>query len=353
MRKVTVHCEKSPYDVHIGRGLLQSAGAILAQSVKPCRAVLVTDDNVNALYAREVADSLEATGFNMLKFVFPHGERSKNTTVFLELLEFLAENRVTRSDVVIALGGGVTGDIAGFAASVYLRGIRFVQMPTTLLAAVDSSVGGKTGVNLKAGKNLAGAFWQPMTVICDCDTFATLPSEILADGLSETIKYGMISDKQLFESLKTSGFEADTEGVVERCVAIKAEVVAADEFDTGRRQLLNFGHTVGHAVEKLSSYESSHGHAVAIGMAVITRACDRLGMTEEPCFEPLKELLDKYGLPSSCPFGAEELADAALADKKRSGDFVNLVVPLRVGECALKTVPVNELERFIAAGLGG
>lgn len=349
MRRVTINCKNSSYDVLMGNGLLKEAGRLLSGYMDPCRAVLVTDDNVDALYATGVADSLEAAGFQTLKFVFPHGERSKNTTVFLELLEFLAENRITRSDVIIALGGGVTGDLAGFAASVYLRGIRFVQMPTTLLAAVDSSVGGKTGVNLKAGKNLAGAFWQPSLVIYDNGTLLTLPGEVIADGAAEVIKYGISFDKELFNFLKTN--ENKTLFSVERCVAIKGSIVKEDEFDTGLRQLLNFGHTVGHAVEKLSSYEISHGRAVAMGMAVITKAYDNLGMTEEPCFDSLKELLDKYGLPSSCPFGAEELASAALSDKKRSGAVLTLVVPETIGHCVLHAVPVSQLAEFFAKGL--
>ncbi|MEI6579117.1 MAG: 3-dehydroquinate synthase, partial [Eubacteriales bacterium] len=269
MQSVKVSCTQKSYDVLIGSRMLKNAGDILRDYFSPCSVVIVTDDNVDALYGETVQYSLTCSGFNTSKFVFKHGEHSKNLSVYAKALEFMAQNSLTRSDMVVALGGGVTGDLAGFAAASYLRGVRFVQMPTTLLAAVDSSVGGKTGVNLDAGKNLAGAFWQPSLVLCDCDTLNTLPDDILADGIAEAIKYGMIRDKELFEMLEFGDCISNPEACVARCVTIKGNIVAKDEFDNGERQLLNFGHTLAHSIEKLSDYKISHGHAVAIGMVIV------------------------------------------------------------------------------------
>ena len=351
MQTVKIACTQKSYDVLIGNGLLRNAGEILRDYFPPCSAVLVTDDNVDALYGETVLFSLTCSGFNVCKFVFKHGEHSKNLSVFTTLLEFMAQNALTRSDMVIALGGGVTGDLAGYAASSYMRGIRFVQMPTTLLAAVDSSVGGKTGVNLEAGKNLAGAFWQPSLVLCDCAALNTLPDDIMADGIAEVIKYGMIKDRTLFEMLETGKCFNKMEACIARCVEIKGDVVAKDEFDNGERQLLNFGHTLAHAIEKLSGYEMSHGHAVAVGMVMVTRAAERMNLTKEICLGRLIKTLEKYNLPVKCPYGLSDLASAALADKKRAGSAINLIIPLRIGEAGILKLPVTELESFVECGL--
>ncbi len=308
---------------------------------------------MDALYCDTVLQSLTGAGFSVSKFVFLHGEHSKNLHVFSQLLEFMAEHSLTRSDMVVALGGGVTGDLAGYAAACYMRGIGFVQMPTTLLAAVDSSVGGKTGVNLDAGKNLAGAFWQPDLVVCDSDTLGTLSDEILADGVAETIKYGMIRDRELFEMLERGDcLRSNPELCIARCVQIKGDVVAGDEFDNGERQLLNFGHTLAHAIEKTSDYSITHGHAVAVGMVIFTRAAEKLKLTKEPCLGRLIDALKKHGLPVDCPFQLRDLTSAALGDKKRIGSSINLIIPIRIGEAQIMNLPVSELESFIKSGLG-
>ena len=245
---------------------------IAASEVGVSNCAVITDSNVDKLYSNILISSLEKSGYKVSKFVFDAGEQSKNANTFVDILEFLANSGLTRSDCVFALGGGVVGDIAGFAASVYLRGIKFVQIPTTLLAAVDSSVGGKTAVNLPAGKNLVGAFHQPSLVLCDLDTLDTLPESVFQDGCAEVIKYGVIYDAGLFSHLAENGLAFEREYVISRCVELKRNVVEQDEFDTGARQMLNYGHTIGHGIEAQSGFSVTHGQAVAIGMAIVSRA---------------------------------------------------------------------------------
>ena len=340
----------SEYDVIIERGTLARAGALAAAVMPACSLCIVTDDTVDALYSKSLESSLISAGFRVIKFVIPHGEASKNTTSLVNLLEFMAESAMTRSDAIVALGGGVVGDLAGFAAAVYLRGIKFIQIPTTLLACVDSSVGGKTGVDLVAGKNLAGAFHQPSLVICDPDTLDTLTPEIFADGCAEVIKYGIINDKPLFELLK-EGIREHIEDIIAACVQNKADIVAADEFDTGKRQLLNLGHTIGHAIEARSNFAISHGSAVAMGTVIVTRAAVSLGLCAERELCEIITMIKDNSLPTECPFSANELTEIALRDKKRFGEYITLVVPYSIGDSRLYKINVNELKDFIKRGL--
>ncbi|HOO25542.1 MAG TPA: 3-dehydroquinate synthase [Clostridiales bacterium] len=352
MKKVRVKATKEEYDVLIGSGLLKSCPSVIEEHFGRPALAIVSDDRVYELYGSELEADLKNHGFKTVSFIFPRGEASKSLENYARLTEFLAENKLTRSDMILALGGGVVGDLAGFAAASYLRGIRFIQLPTTLLAAVDSSVGGKTGVNLKAGKNLVGAFWQPSLVICDTDTLKTLEPEIMADGLAETVKYGMIKDKELFELMRQTDDISDRVGeIIKRCVEIKADVVRADEFDLGERQLLNFGHTLGHAIEKLSDYKISHGHAVAVGMVLVTRASEALGLAEENSLVLLEETLKKHSLPLDCPYSPNELCDIALSDKKRSGETINLIITEKIGSARIHKIKIEELEDFIARGI--
>lgn len=347
MKKVHITAS-SEYDVIIGKGILENSGILIREILPKGRTVIVSDDKVYSLYGDAVKKSLEESGFSVETFTFPNGEKSKNISTYTEILEFLAEKGLTRSDFIVALGGGVTGDMAGFAASTYLRGIKFVQIPTTFLAAIDSSVGGKTGVNLGAGKNLVGAFHQPSLVICDTDTFDTLDETTFADGTAEAIKYGMINEPALLE--KISG-DFDIEEAVETCVKIKRDVVREDEFESGVRKLLNFGHTIGHGVEKCSGYTITHGHGVAIGMSIITKAAEEFGICDKGMSKNLDELLEKCGLPTKCPYSADELYKVALSDKKRSGDFITVVLPKTRGECILNTITVNKLLEYIKKGI--
>ncbi|MBQ7383348.1 MAG: 3-dehydroquinate synthase [Clostridia bacterium] len=338
------------YDVIIDSGILSRAGELSLPVCGVCSACIVTDDTVDALYSKTLEKSLSDSGFRIVKLVIPHGEASKSTTSLVNLLEFLAENKLTRSDCIFALGGGVVGDLAGFAAAVYLRGIKFIQLPTTLLAAVDSSVGGKTAVDLVAGKNLAGAFHQPSLVICDYKTLDTLPDEIFADGCAEVIKYGIINDRSLFELLK-SGIRNNLEEIIAACVLNKSRIVAADEFDTGMRQLLNLGHTVGHAIEARSDFGISHGSAVAMGMAIVTRAAVSMGLCPEDDLGEVIAMLESASLPTTCPYAADELVGTVLGDKKRFGDTISLVVPYSVGDSRLYKINVTELKDFFERGL--
>ena len=349
MKRIKISASVS-YDVIIDKNILKDTGSLVKEVIAPCKACIVTDDTVNGLYADTVEHSLIESGFEVIKFVFPHGERSKSTVVLVELLEFLAENRLTRSDTIIALGGGVVGDLAGFAAAIYLRGLRFVQIPTTLLAAVDSSVGGKTAVDLVAGKNLAGAFHQPSLVICDYKTLDTLEDAIFSDGCAEVIKYGVINDAPLFE-LIDNGIKDNVEQIIAACVQNKADIVMADEFDNGKRQLLNLGHTVGHAIEGCSDFKISHGSAVAIGMMIVMRAAVSMGICRDTELLRLKKVLEGVSLPTKTDYSAKELTSIALADKKRSGNSINLVLPYSIGDSRLFKICVDELESFIEKGL--
>lgn len=342
MKTVTVHASKT-YEVKIGHGLVDTVGAELAQLASG-KVLVVTDETVAPLYLARVYRSLKNAGFAVYTAAVPAGEGSKDIKYYVNLLNLLAEKNLTRSDTVIALGGGVIGDLSGFAAASYLRGVRFIQIPTTLLAMVDSSVGGKTAVNLANGKNQVGAFYQPSLVLCDLDLLDTLPEEVFRAGCAEVIKTAVLFDSTMFDHLAQKGMDFDREAVIARCIECKRDVVCADEFDRGQRQLLNLGHTVGHAIESLTDYMIPHGQAVAVGCAIFARAFASDS-------EKIVGLLEKFSLPTATEFSAKVLANAALSDKKRLNDSITIVVPLAVGRCELKTVRMEELEKVIEAGL--
>lgn len=336
----TIHVEASRcYDILIGRGILARLGEFIRPLLGDCRLAVLTDSNVDALYGNAIMEHLNAAGYNACKYVIPAGEASKCASSLLAFLDFMAAGQFTRSDAVIAFGGGVVGDLGGLSASLYLRGVKYVQVPTTLLAAVDSSVGGKTAIDIPAGKNLVGSFYQPSLVCCDTALMDTLPADIYRDGCAEVIKYGMILDSRLYGTLHTLPFER--EAVVARCVEIKRDVVQQDEFDNGIRGLLNFGHTFGHAIEKLSNFAVSHGEAVAKGMVIAARMAPLCGLCDVA--DELSALLLQYGFDIGCPYSAKEVYDALLSDKKRRGDKISVVLPRSVGECVLVTLPVKEL----------
>ena len=349
MKKVHVNASKE-YDVLIGKNILKDCGKLIGEVMPKGKTAIISDDKVYGLYGDVVKKSLEENGYSVETYIFPNGEKSKNIVTYTEILEFLAKAGLTRSDFLVALGGGVTGDMAGFAASSYLRGIEFIQIPTTFLAAIDSSVGGKTGVNLEAGKNLVGAFHQPSLVICDTKTFKTLSQENFADGVAEAIKYGMIEKPELLSKL-SGDYINEIDDIVESCVSIKRDVVKEDEFEGGVRKLLNFGHTIGHGVEKCSGYQITHGHGVAIGMSIITKAAEAFGICDKGLSQKLDELISKCGLPTKSPYTAEELYKVALSDKKRSGDSITVVLPESEGKCILKKITVDELLEYIKKGI--
>ena len=339
----------TPYTVSIGNGLLAAVGETVRKLTKAQTVCIVTDSNVRFLHARSifrtVFHSLTDAGLSVCCFTIPAGEASKNSENYLLLLDTLAKENMTRTDCIVALGGGVVGDLAGFAAATYLRGIPYIQIPTTLLAMVDSSVGGKTGIDLPSGKNLCGAFWQPAAVLCDTEALATLPDEIFRDGCAEVIKYGILYDPTLFSHLEAKGMSFDRESVIARCVELKCRAVEVDEFDRGARKLLNLGHTVGHAIESCSDYQISHGQAVAAGTAIVARAAAC------PDRERITSLLTQFGLPTATAFSAADLAQAALSDKKRSGSSLDLILPTAIGNCQIVPTPITELQAFIEKGL--
>lgn len=343
---------KEPYPAIIGDNLLDNCGKIISKEIKPCRAALISDENVLHLYGQSVTASLEGAGFHVCAFDFPAGEKSKTPETLFAILDFLATNEFDRSDVVVALGGGVVGDIAGFASSIYMRGMKLVQIPTSLLAMVDSSVGGKTGVDLEKGKNLVGAFKQPQLVICDAQTLKSLPNEQFSCGMGEIIKYAMISDAELFDLLSEAGgrteiSEETLKDIISRCVEIKGGIVSRDEFDNGERQLLNFGHTIGHAIEKVSNYKIGHGQAVGIGMAMMTNLCEKLGICPSGTKNRLVAVLQKFDLPYTTDISAKDLSDAMVMDKKRRGDEITLIMTEKIGSCFYKNYPISEVEGLI------
>lgn len=358
MKTVYVKTEK-PYEVLIEHGLLDRSGEIIAkqrarmlldmdasegQLLAPGKVCIVTDRNVEALYLEETRVAFRSGGFEVCSFVIDGGESSKTMDVATSLVNFLAEMQFVRTDLVVALGGGIVGDLSGFAASMYMRGIDFVQIPTTVLAAVDSSVGGKTAVNLPEGKNLAGSFHQPIKVIIDPGVFDTLPLDIYNQGLAESIKAGVIADKYLFESFELGSF--DIEEVIAKSVAIKARIVSEDETERGVRTLLNLGHTIAHAIEKASAYEIAHGDAVAIGLYTVTKATGSVKLTER-----IYRTLTMNGLPWACDIPKEEILAQIALDKKRRGDKIRLVVPIRIGECEIRELPLDEAREFLSRGL--
>ena len=367
MKIIPIAASKN-YAAWVGEGLLAGAGERIAETCGGDAAALITDDIVDPLYGDIAERSLQAAGYTTTRLVFPHGERSKNMETYIALLSSLAAANLTRSDVVVALGGGVVGDVAGFAAATYLRGIRFAQIPTTLLAMVDSSVGGKTAVNLSSGKNQVGAFYQPDIVLCDIGTLTSLPMEMLYDGFAEVIKHGAILSEDLFALLKEP-FALPTpatpetkdapqtwnpawlEDVIAWNITIKRDIVCADERDTGIRQILNFGHTIGHGIEKHSDYSITHGKAVAIGMVIASRGAYRMGLCDESCYQEILAAIKRYQLPYTTDISPALLMEAAFSDKKREGKQITLILPTRIGQCVPKSFSLDALATFIQLGM--
>lgn len=350
MKTITVQASKY-YDVLIDTGLFSEISRYISPLCPSGKTAIISDSNVWPLYGETVCISLRNAGYEVHSFVFNAGESSKNGENYLQILNFLAQNAITRSDIIVALGGGVVGDLAGFCAATYLRGIPYIQVPTTLLAMVDSSVGGKTAIDLPTGKNLAGAFYQPSLVLCDVNVLSTLPETFFRDGCAEVIKYGVLYDSALFDHLMKYGPEFDREHVIARCVELKRNVVCEDEFDKGARQMLNLGHTIGHGIEAQSNYSISHGQAVAIGMAIVAKASVCHGICSMEVYEQIIRILDNFGLPTTTDFTSQQLYNSALSDKKRSGASLNVIVPVMIGQCAIRNTPIQNLKSFIEAGL--
>jgi len=345
------------YPIVVGPGVLDGLGARLAGLVEGRRALVVSNERVWGLFGATVTASLEGAGFAAAKALIPDGEAAKSLDQAARLFDEALTAGLDRSSPVVALGGGVTGDLAGFVAATYLRGVPFVQVPTTLLAQVDSSVGGKVAVNLPRGKNLVGAFYQPRLVLSDTLTLKTLPDEELSCGLAEIIKVAMIRDAVFFrwledhlDRLLTRDQEA-LEWAVARACRLKAAIVAADERERGERALLNFGHTFGHAVETLSGYACNHGQAVAVGMAAAARLAVESGLLDDTDARRLVHLVERAGLPTRWPreFAPGEYLAVMHRDKKVKGGVITLVLPRAAGRGEI--VPAFDegaLARFLA-----
>ncbi len=341
MPMITVPLGDRTYPIHIGSGMLDCLGTHVVEALGEISVAVVTDDNVAPLYLDRAVKSLESAGLRVCTITLPHGEATKCLDQLANLYTFLCENRLTRKDAVIALGGGVIGDLTGLAAATFLRGVHFIQVPTTLLAQVDSSVGGKVAVDLPQGKNLVGAFYQPDFVLVDPDTLTTLTDEYWRDGLGEVVKYGCIGDAELFALLEECApggreklmYHIDT--ILARCIQAKADVVAQDEKDTGLRMTLNFGHTIAHAVETCQHYTGlRHGEAVALGMHVMTRLTEEKGMTAPGTANRLDVLLRQLGMPMELPAIPEaDLISAMGMDKKSAGKVLRVIGIQCIGKC--------------------
>ena len=350
METITVNASEK-YDVFIGGGLLKSCGEYVKKVTKAEKIALISDDNVSGIYSDRVKKSLNEAGFEVCSFVFPHGEASKSSDTLNKIYGFLAQNHFTRTDCIAALGGGVTGDMAGYASATYLRGMDFVQLPTSLLAQVDSSVGGKTAIDIPEGKNLVGAFKQPKLVLCDTEALRTLPRDFLIDGMGEVVKYGMIKSASLFDILRSHDIDSIwevMEDIIARCISIKRDVVEADEFDKGERMLLNFGHTLGHSIEQYYHYTGiSHGRAVAKGMEMITRLAESKNMCRSGLTDELMTVLRKYCLDITVEPEAKDLGGACLNDKKRAGSSISVIICSDIGASSAVKMTVDDFDSFL------
>ena len=349
MRQLQVDLGDRSYPIYIGAGLLKEAGRLIRGAYGGTRAVLLSDDLVWPLYGEALTRALDGAGIRISPVILPHGEGMKTLANLEQLLEAMARAGLTRDSALIALGGGVVGDLGGFAAGVYMRGIPFIQIPTTLLAQVDSSVGGKTAVNLRHGKNLAGIFWQPRLVLADTDTLETLPERELAGGMAEVVKYGAIRSRALFDSLaeisSLSGLTACFPEVIYACCDCKRQLVERDERDTGARMLLNFGHTFGHAIEKLGNYETYiHGEAVAMGMVLAARLGEALGVTTAGVATSISALCSGFQLPVETEITVKALLPHMELDKKAGDGGLRLILLRDIGDAFIYKTSISELE---------
>ena len=336
MKTININTSSKKYDIFVGKNILAQCGEIINNLGFSGKIMIVTDDCVAKLYLEMVKKSLSNSGFEIFDVVLPNGEEHKNMDSIMSIYKALQVYGINRKDMIVALGGGVIGDMAGFAAATYLRGVKYVQIPTTLLAQVDSSIGGKTGIDLEFGKNLVGAFLQPEAVIADTDTLKTLDEENIACGMAEIIKSAFIKDVQLLEKLEDStDFNADVDDFIISAMCIKKSIVEIDEFEKHERMMLNFGHTLGHAIEKLMNFTGiTHGQAVAIGMSLITKNVQ--------VKKRLDAVLHKYNLKTTTDISVKDLISAAFNDKKVVGDGINIVVVDEIGSAQIKKITFEE-----------
>lgn len=352
--KLHVDLSTNPYDILIERGSLTKTGEC-ARSIWNCQKIaIITDNHVGDLYANQVKSSLEEAGFEVILFEFLEGEASKNLTTVNKAYDFLIENNMTRSDGIVALGGGVVGDLAGFVASTYMRGIPFLQIPTSLTAQVDSSIGGKTGVNTPKAKNIVGTFAQPKGVLIDPDVLVTLGERELIEGMGEVVKYGLIDDVELWDLLekldgKPQSILENAEQIIYHSCNVKRKIVVEDEFEGGVRMYLNFGHTIGHAIEQTAGYgKVMHGEAVAIGMVQISRVAEKKGLMPDGITDQIEAMCAKFGLPTAHePWHVDDLYAALTHDKKARGNSIKTVIVPELGSAAINQIPLEEMKEYL------
>lgn len=351
MKTINVNLGSKNYDIVIQSGLIKSLGYEINNIYKNKKIAVITDENVFALHGQDVKDALKNHNYDCRFIVLEPGENSKSLETLKSVYEQLIDFNLTRSDMIAALGGGVVGDLTGFAASTYLRGVDYIQIPTTLLAQIDSSIGGKTAVNIEQGKNLIGSFYQPKKVFIDPDVMETLPDKFIKDGLGEVIKYACIKDIEFFHMLSDINtmkqlFD-NLEHIIYTSLNIKKELVEKDEFDKGDRMLLNFGHTLGHAVEKYSRYGYSHGEAVSLGMYYITVKSEELGLTEHGTAEKIKNILINFNIDYSLPdLNMDIIKNTILLDKKNISGNMNLILLRKIGDSFIESVPIKNIDKF-------
>lgn len=340
--------------IYIAPGLLKQAAHMAMEQLHPARVCIVTDTNVAPLYLKELEQSFQQEGAQVSHHIIPAGEEHKTLATVANIYNTLCEQGFTRSDLLVALGGGVVGDITGFAASSFLRGVQLIQIPTTLLAQVDSSVGGKCGVDLPQGKNLVGAFNQPALVFIDPQVLDTLPQSTYSDGMAEVIKYSCIWDTRILDWVQAPDARENICGIVSRCVEIKRDVVQQDEQDNGLRMILNFGHTVGHGAEKLGNYtELTHGQGVAIGMVAAVKMGQVAGITKGDVLPYLMQALERYNLPTQLPYPVDEVYTAMMSDKKKRGGSINFIFVEQMGHVQVEKLPMEQLHDLMHKALEG
>ena len=330
-------------EIHIENGLLSRAAAVIGETFSPSRIHIVSDSTVAPLYLQKLEQQFTLP---VTHTVIPAGEEHKRLSTVEGIYHDLLANGMTRKDLIVALGGGVVGDITGFAAATFLRGVSLCQIPTTLLAQVDSSVGGKTGVDMPEGKNLVGAFYQPRLVLIDPSVLTTLPEQTFADGMAEVVKYGYISNRDILDMVSAPDYKQNIESIICECVKIKRDVVTIDEHDTGLRMILNFGHTIGHAAEKLGNYvDLTHGQAVAVGMVAAMRLSAFLG--NENLTGRLIDILKHIGLPTELKYDREDIYRSLLSDKKKFGATVNFILVREPGRAEITPIDAEKLHEYV------
>jgi len=332
MKTINIPIKDNSYNVYIKRGLLSDISNYIDLNRE---IIVITDDFIPKIYLNTIKEKMG----NSHIFEVPHGEKSKSMEIAYSIIDDMVDSKITRKCLIIALGGGVIGDLAGFIASIYMRGVDFIQIPTTLLSQIDSSIGGKVGINATNMKNAIGSFYQPQMVLIDPDTLKTLSSREFNNGIAEMIKYGLIADKSIFKDLLGKDIIPNIEDYIEKCIIIKKNYVINDVFDQGERQILNFGHTIGHAIEKYSDYKLLHGESISIGMTLMSKKYNY--------YDNLVNILIKYGLPFNYEYNKEKIYDFIRTDKKATIKSLNIVLVEEVGKGFIKRIDIKEIKNYL------